>query len=59
MLTFLDIKNMQVPYQTALRHYICVCAPLGIGKGDEVIVPSFTYIASVNAIKYVGANLSS
>jgi perosamine synthetase len=28
---------------------------LGIGAGDEVIVPSFTYIASVNAIKYVGA----
>lgn len=28
---------------------------LGIGKGDEVIVPSFTYIASVNAIKYTGA----
>jgi perosamine synthetase len=28
---------------------------LGIGPGDEVIVPTFTYIASVNAIKYVGA----
>lgn len=28
---------------------------LGIGPGDEVIVPSFTYIASVNAVKYVGA----
>ena len=28
---------------------------LGIGAGDEVIVPSFTYIASVNAIKYTGA----
>lgn len=28
---------------------------LGIGKGDEVIVPVFTYIASVNAINYVGA----
>ena len=28
---------------------------LGIGEGDEVIVPSFTYIASVNAIKYTGA----
>ncbi len=29
---------------------------LGIGKDDEVIVPSLTYIASVNCIKYVGAN---
>jgi len=28
---------------------------LGIGKGDEVIVPTLTYIASVNCIKYVGA----
>ena len=28
---------------------------LGIGPGDEVIVPSLTYIASVNAITYVGA----
>lgn len=28
---------------------------LGIGPGDEVIVPSMTFIASVNPIKYVGA----
>lgn len=28
---------------------------LGIGPGDEVIVPSLTYIASVNAITYTGA----
>jgi perosamine synthetase len=28
---------------------------LGIAEGDEVIVPTFTYIASVNAIKYCGA----
>ncbi|XOV90876.1 MAG: DegT/DnrJ/EryC1/StrS family aminotransferase [Bacteroidota bacterium] len=28
---------------------------LGIGPGDEVLVPSFTYIASVNAIAYTGA----
>ena len=28
---------------------------LGIGPGDEVIVPSFTYVAPVNAIHYVGA----
>lgn len=28
---------------------------LGIRPGDEVIVPTLTYIASVNAIKYTGA----
>jgi perosamine synthetase len=28
---------------------------LGVGPGDEVIVPTLTYIASVNAIAYVGA----
>ncbi|MFG6393861.1 MAG: DegT/DnrJ/EryC1/StrS aminotransferase family protein [Lachnospiraceae bacterium] len=30
---------------------------LGIGPGDEVIVPSFTYIASANAVKYTGAKV--
>ncbi len=30
-------------------------ATIGIGPGDEVIVPSFTFIASANAILYTGA----
>jgi perosamine synthetase len=30
-------------------------AALGIGAGDEVIVPTLTYVASVNAITYTGA----
>lgn len=29
---------------------------LEIGPGDEVIVPSLTYIATANAVRYVGAN---
>ncbi len=30
-------------------------AALGIGPGDEVIVPTFTMIASINAVNYTGA----
>jgi dTDP-4-amino-4,6-dideoxygalactose transaminase len=30
-------------------------AALGIGPGDEVIVPSFTWVASANAVLYCGA----
>lgn len=36
----------------ALHLALCV---LGIKAGDEVIVPTLTYIASVNAIQYIGA----
>ena len=28
---------------------------LGVGEGDEVIVPSFTFIATANAVTYTGA----
>jgi perosamine synthetase len=28
---------------------------LGVGPGDEVIVPTLTYVASVNAVRYCGA----
>lgn len=28
---------------------------LGIGKGDEVIVPEITFVASANVVSYVGA----
>lgn len=30
-------------------------AALGLGPGDEVIVPSMTYIATANAVRYCGA----
>lgn len=50
---------------TGVRHATAVCngtvaihlalIALGIGEGDEVIVPTLTYIASVNAITYTGA----
>ena len=29
----------------------------GIGSGDKVIVPSFTYVASANAVEYAGAEV--
>jgi perosamine synthetase len=51
--------------QVGAAHAISVCngtvalhlalAGLGIGPGDEVLVPTLTYVASVNAIRYVGA----
>jgi len=34
--------------------HICLLS-LGIGKGDEVILPSFTMIATANAVTYTGA----
>lgn len=30
---------------------------LGVGKGDEVIVPSFTYVASANVVRHTGADV--
>lgn len=30
---------------------------LGISKGDKVVVPSFTFVASANAVEYVGAEV--
>lgn len=38
---------------TAALHLALRCA--GIGPGDRVIVPSFTFAASANAVTYVGA----
>jgi perosamine synthetase len=37
---------------TALHLALTVC---GIGAGDEVVVPSFSFIATANAVRYVGA----
>src|SRR5687767_2626006 len=38
---------------TAGLHLICAAA--GLGAGDEVVVPSMTFVASVNSIAYTGA----
>ena len=38
---------------TAALHLACL--GVGIGPGDEVIVPSLTFVATANAIRYTGA----
>jgi dTDP-4-amino-4,6-dideoxygalactose transaminase len=38
---------------TAGLHLMCLAA--GLGPGDEVIVPSLTFVATANAVRYVGA----
>jgi perosamine synthetase len=52
-------KRINVEHATAVSNgtvalHLALVA-LGIGPGDEVIVPTLTYIASVNAITYTGA----
>ena len=63
--TFIERFEAQFAQRTGVPHAASVCngtvalhlalLALDIGPGDEVIVPTFTYIASVNAIRYVGA----
>jgi dTDP-4-amino-4,6-dideoxygalactose transaminase len=44
---------LAVTNATAALHLSCVVANLG--PGDEVIVPSLTFVATANAVRYVGA----
>jgi dTDP-4-amino-4,6-dideoxygalactose transaminase len=39
---------------TAGLHLALIC--LGVGPGDDVLVPTFTFAASANVVKYLGAN---
>ncbi len=38
---------------TAALHLACL--GVGLGPGDEVIVPSLTFVATANAVRYSGA----
>jgi dTDP-4-amino-4,6-dideoxygalactose transaminase len=38
---------------TAALHLLCLAA--GLGPGDDVIAPSMTFVATINAIAYTGA----
>lgn len=51
---YIGVKNATTVSNGTVALHLALLA-LGIGEGDEVIVPTLTYIASVNAIKYVGA----
>ena len=51
---FIGIKHSATVCNGTVAIHVALLA-LGIGEGDEVIVPSFTYVASVNAIRYTGA----
>ncbi len=48
-----------VPYAVAVNSgttaILTALAGLGIGAGDEVIVPGFTFVASISAVVYAGA----
>lgn len=52
--SYIQVKHaIAVTNATAALHLACLA--LGIGPGDEVIVPSLTFVATANAVRYVGA----
>lgn len=51
---FINIKHATCVSNGTVALHLALLA-LGIGSGDEVIVPTLTYIASVNAVAYTGA----
>ena len=51
---FIGAKHMiAVTNATAALHLACLA--VGIGPGDEVIIPSLTFVATANAVRYTGA----
>jgi perosamine synthetase len=63
--TFVKEFEEKVAAFTNTQHAVATCngtvalhlalAALGIGPGDEVIVPSLTYVATANSVAYCGA----
>ncbi|MEN6483197.1 MAG: DegT/DnrJ/EryC1/StrS family aminotransferase [Anaerolineaceae bacterium] len=47
--------SFAVSNATQALHLACIA--LGIGAGDEVIVPSLTFVATANAVLYTGAEV--
>ena len=52
---YLGVKNA-VSTQSGTSAIHIALYELGIGEGDEVIVPALTFIATVNPVTYLGAN---
>jgi dTDP-4-amino-4,6-dideoxygalactose transaminase len=51
---FIRAKHtLAVTNATAALHLACLA--VGVGPGDEVIVPSLTFVATANAVRYTGA----
>ncbi len=46
-----------IPVPNATIALYCVLRGLGIGPGDEVVVPAFTYVATANAAVLAGATV--
>ena len=54
--SFLDVKHaLAVSNGTHALHLACLS--LGIGEGDEMILPSLTFVATANATLYTGADV--
>jgi dTDP-4-amino-4,6-dideoxygalactose transaminase len=52
--TFIGAKHtLAVTNATSALHLACLAT--GIGPGDEVIIPSLTFVATANAVRYTGA----
>lgn len=62
---FLERFEKEFARKVQAKHAVAVCngttalhaalLAIGVGPGDEVIVPTLTYIAPVNAVRYTGA----
>jgi perosamine synthetase len=48
-------SNSAVALQSGTAGLHMALYELGLGEGDEVIVPALTFVATANAVKYVGA----
>jgi perosamine synthetase len=51
---YLDVEHV-LTVNSGTTALVAALEAAGIGRGDEVIVPSFTFIATANAVKLVGA----